>query len=62
MDFADKLVQLIEDDDLRHRMGVFGHNRLVKELAWEFSVPQLLAAYSRVFSLSDTKGRSGERY
>ena len=31
-------------------MGDFGRRRVEKELAWEYSVGNLLAAYERVFS------------
>jgi hypothetical protein len=31
-------------------MGEFGRNRVEKELAWEYSVENLLAAYQRVFN------------
>jgi len=38
-------------------MGEFGRRRIEKELAWEYSVQHLLAAYQRVFSNSQpTKG------
>ncbi len=30
-------------------MGEFGYQRVQKELAWEYSVPNLLAAYERAF-------------
>ena len=31
-------------------MGEFGRKRVEKELAWEYSVGNLLAAYEKVFS------------
>ena len=30
-------------------MGEFGRRRVEKELAWEYSVPNLIAAYERAF-------------
>ena len=31
-------------------MSEFGRRRVERELAWEYSVPNLLAAYERAFS------------
>ena len=61
VDFADKLVQLISDASLREQMGLIGHKRLVNELAWEFSVPHLLAAYTHLLPAPGTPGEVGER-
>jgi glycosyltransferase involved in cell wall biosynthesis len=47
-DFADKILWLLDRPEERKRMGEFGRNRVEKELAWEYSVPNLLAAYARV--------------
>jgi glycosyltransferase involved in cell wall biosynthesis len=49
-DFADKILWLLDHPDERKRMGEFGRNRVEKELAWEYSVENLLAAYQRVFN------------
>jgi len=49
-DFAGKILGLLEDEDERRKMGAFGRNRVEEELAWEHSVPNLLAAYERAFS------------
>lgn len=46
-DFADKILWLLERPEERRRMGAFGRNRIEKELAWKYSVPNLLAAYER---------------
>ena len=47
-DFAAKIVWLLDNPEERKRMGEFGRRRVEKELAWEYSVPNLLAAYERV--------------
>ena len=47
-DFAAKIVWLLENPDERRRMGEFGRRRVEEELAWEYSVANLLAAYGRV--------------
>jgi len=49
-DFASKILWLLERPDERMRMGEFGRRRVEKELAWEHSVENLLAAYERAFS------------
>ena len=49
-DFADKILWLLDHPEERERMGQFGRMRIEKELAWEYSVRHLLAAYDRAFS------------
>jgi glycosyltransferase involved in cell wall biosynthesis len=48
-DFADKLLWLLDHPEERQRMGEFGNRRVRNELAWEYSVGDLLAAYERAF-------------
>jgi glycosyltransferase involved in cell wall biosynthesis len=49
-DFAAKLLWLLDNPDARRRMGQLGKNRVAEELAWEYSIPHLLAAYEKAFS------------
>jgi len=49
-DFAAQILWLLENEDARKTMGEFGRKRVEKELAWEYSVQNLLAAYGRAFS------------
>jgi glycosyltransferase involved in cell wall biosynthesis len=49
-DFADKILWLIEHPEERKRSGEFGRKRVETELAWKFSVKELLAAYELAFS------------
>ena len=49
-DFAAKIIWLLDHPDERRRMGDFGHERVENELAWEYSVSNLLAAYERAFT------------
>jgi glycosyltransferase involved in cell wall biosynthesis len=44
-DFAKKIVWLLDRPEERRRMGEIGRTRIHKELAWQYSVPRLLAAY-----------------
>lgn len=49
-DFAAKILWLLEHPAERMRMGAFGRQRVETELAWEYSVENLKAAYQRAFS------------
>lgn len=49
-DFAAKIVWLLDNPDDRQRMGEFGRRRVREELAWDYSVENLLAAYEKAFS------------
>jgi len=56
-DFAAKLLWLLDRPEERARMGEIGRRRVENELAWKYSVPNLLAAYDRAF----VKRRPGPR-
>jgi glycosyltransferase involved in cell wall biosynthesis len=45
--FAAQLGVLLDDPDLRARMGRLGRERVEQALAWQHSEPLLLAAYER---------------
>jgi glycosyltransferase involved in cell wall biosynthesis len=47
-DFANKILYLLDRPEERGRMGEIGRAKVEKELAWEHSVDNLLAAYDRV--------------
>ena len=49
-DFAEKILWLLDHQEERERMGHFGRTRIEKELAWEYCVKDLLAAYERAFN------------
>jgi len=44
-DFALKVIQLIDDSDMRQKMGDYGRKRVINKLAWEYEAPKLLGAY-----------------
>jgi hypothetical protein len=46
-DFAAKILYLLDHPEERVRMGRLGYERVQRELAWQYSVPNLLAAYAR---------------
>ena len=47
---GDAIIEMLDDAPARERMGRIGLERLTRELCWERSVEQLLAAYSRACS------------
>jgi glycosyltransferase involved in cell wall biosynthesis len=50
LDFAEKIMWLLDRPEERARMGELGRRRVEEQLAWEHSVPNLLGAYERAFS------------
>lgn len=50
-DMALKIVELLDDPELRRRMGAFGRKRVINELEWKYEAPKLLSAYERVMAL-----------
>jgi glycosyltransferase involved in cell wall biosynthesis len=44
-DFAAKIIWLLDRPEERNRMKELGRKRIEEQLAWDYSVPQLLAAY-----------------
>lgn len=53
--FASLLENLLVDHDVRTEMGRFGEDRVRSELAWDYSKPNLLLAYSRAINKSESK-------
>jgi len=51
-DFADKIELLLDNDELRSRMGAFGRKRIEDELGWEHSKKNLLLAYESILSIN----------
>lgn len=48
-DLARDILRLIDDRDLRLRMGAIGRKRVVEELSWNHEAPRLLKAYGALF-------------
>jgi glycosyltransferase involved in cell wall biosynthesis len=48
-DFTTKILWLLDHPEERKRMSEFGRKRIEEELAWEYSVVNLLAAYKGAF-------------
>ncbi len=49
-DLARKIVQLLDDPQMRDSMGEFGRWRIENELEWRFEAPKLLAAYEQLWA------------
>ena len=49
VDFAAKIAELIENPQMGVEMGKRGRKRVLEDLSWTHTIPQLLAAYDRIF-------------
>jgi glycosyltransferase involved in cell wall biosynthesis len=47
-DLAARIAELLDDPDLRARLGQLGRARIESRLAWQHQAPALLAAYARL--------------
>ncbi len=47
-DFADKIIQLIDNPELRVKMGEYGYNRVISELSWDYESVKLTRFYDRI--------------
>jgi glycosyltransferase involved in cell wall biosynthesis len=47
-DFAYKIIQLIDDRELRIKMGNLGYSRVLNELSWEYEKDKLIGFYTRI--------------
>ena len=50
--FARAIAELVDDPRRRVALGVFGRHRIKTQLAWEYSIPNLLGAYGLVLPLA----------
>lgn len=48
-DMAKKIIELLDNEELRKKMGEYGRNRVVNELSWEHTSKALLEGYDRYF-------------
>jgi len=51
VDFAGKILYLLDNEELRKEMGRFGRERIINELNWEIERKNLIRAYSRLFNI-----------
>jgi glycosyltransferase involved in cell wall biosynthesis len=55
VDFAEKVIQLLDSEPLRRDLGARGRERIEQEINWEVDSPRLLAAYK--LALQSPKGK-----
>jgi len=48
-DFSEKILTIIDNENLRKKMGDIGLRRVRDKLEWKYSKPNLLKAYKAVF-------------
>ena len=49
-DMAKKIMELLDNPELRKKMGAYGRNRVVNELSWEHTSKALLEGYDKFFT------------
>jgi glycosyltransferase involved in cell wall biosynthesis len=47
-DFAEKILYLIDNPEVRKEMALFGYRRVVEELSWEHESKKLLSLYDKI--------------
>lgn len=47
-DFAEKIIQLIDNSILRAEMAEYGYNRVVRDLSWNYEGMKLIKLYENV--------------
>jgi glycosyltransferase involved in cell wall biosynthesis len=50
IDFAERILTLLDDPERRQSMGAFGRERVREVLSWEHQAPRLLEAYASLFA------------
>jgi glycosyltransferase involved in cell wall biosynthesis len=61
LEFARALMLLMDDRELRTRLGSAGRRRAEAELAWRHFVPRLLTVYNRLSNPVLQQGRASNR-
>jgi glycosyltransferase involved in cell wall biosynthesis len=49
IEFGEKIIQLLDDEQLREKMGAANRERIMSELSWEHTGEKLLEAYAHLF-------------
>ncbi|MCK4822863.1 glycosyltransferase, partial [bacterium] len=55
-DYSEKILELINNESLRRKMGDFGFRRVRDKLDWKYSIPNLLNAYKALGSQGGSQG------
>jgi len=51
-DFADKICELLDNEEQRVRMGEYGYKRVLNELSWEYESEKLVKFYSKILKVT----------
>jgi glycosyltransferase involved in cell wall biosynthesis len=60
LDFARKIIELVDDPRLRQQMGEAGRARVLNDLAWHHEIPRLLSAYETLWPRQEETAPAGE--
>jgi glycosyltransferase involved in cell wall biosynthesis len=60
IDLADKIALLLDNPDIRKKMGEYGRNRVVNELQWSIEGPKYLSVYEKLFPNARKAKHPGE--
>lgn len=47
-DFAEKIIYLLDNKEMRDKMGEYGYNRVLNELSWEYESKKLIDIYQKI--------------
>jgi glycosyltransferase involved in cell wall biosynthesis len=61
VDFAVKILELLDNPEKRKAMGSYGRRRVEQELEWRYEAPKLIAAYDALWPQRVTGGRPQPR-
>ncbi|WP_207495280.1 glycosyltransferase family 4 protein [Aridibaculum aurantiacum] len=56
IDFGNKICQLLDNEELRLNMGMYGYNRVITELSWDHESKKLVSFYKRVLNVAEPFG------
>ena len=48
VDFAEKILTLLDDNELRTKMGAYGYERVINELSWDYECLKLINVYRKI--------------
>jgi glycosyltransferase involved in cell wall biosynthesis len=50
IDFAEKIMYLVDNAALRKEMGTYGYNRVINELSWDYESQKLVSFYKHILN------------
>jgi len=57
LEFGERIIQLLDDEELREKMGRLNRERIEEKLSWEHTSGELLTAYGSL--LGEPTGTEG---